>query len=135
MLLPSLELQTVFHALNFDIPDGSAPGNAANSTGERVKISSFLCPSDTDRLTNVASGKSIVVKISGPGTFTFHADGSLSADEKGANLVVFFPTDIPAGPHTYVFTGHTILAFDAFGNETLVSTTDQHPFDVCAALS
>jgi prepilin-type N-terminal cleavage/methylation domain-containing protein/prepilin-type processing-associated H-X9-DG protein len=50
MLLPYLEQRTLYDSLNFDVPDGSAPGAAANSTGQRVAINTFLCPSDTDRL-------------------------------------------------------------------------------------
>jgi hypothetical protein len=41
----------------------------------------------------------------------------------------------PAGPATYIYTGHTVLSFDPDGLLTLVSTTDKNPFDVCAALS
>jgi prepilin-type N-terminal cleavage/methylation domain-containing protein/prepilin-type processing-associated H-X9-DG protein len=50
MLLPYLEQRPLFDALNFQIPDGSAPGTAANTTGQRVAIGSFACPSDVDRL-------------------------------------------------------------------------------------
>jgi prepilin-type N-terminal cleavage/methylation domain-containing protein/prepilin-type processing-associated H-X9-DG protein len=51
MLLPHLEQGPLYNSINFQIPDGSAPGAAANSTGQRVRISTFVCPSDTDRLT------------------------------------------------------------------------------------
>jgi prepilin-type N-terminal cleavage/methylation domain-containing protein/prepilin-type processing-associated H-X9-DG protein len=53
MLLPYLEQRSVYASLNFDIPDGSAPGVAANTTSQQVRIAAFLCPSDTDRLTGV----------------------------------------------------------------------------------
>jgi len=53
MLLPYLDQAPIFNCINFEIPDGSAPGVAENSTGQRVHISVFLCPSDTDRLTAV----------------------------------------------------------------------------------
>src|SRR6202162_3711767 len=33
MLLPYVELRSLYDSLNFDIPDGSAPGTAANTTG------------------------------------------------------------------------------------------------------
>ena len=50
MLLPYMEQKTLYDSLNFDVPDGSAPGAVENSTGQRVAIATFLCPSDTDRL-------------------------------------------------------------------------------------
>ena len=80
-------------------------------------------------------GKSIVLNVSGPGTVVLHPDGSASEDLRGNDVVLLFPGATPAGPATYLFTGHTILSFDPAGNETLVSTTDNSPLDVCAALS
>src|SRR5262245_4658760 len=53
MLLPYLEQRSLYDSLNFDIPDGSAPGVPANMTGQNVRIGTFVCPSDTDRLTTV----------------------------------------------------------------------------------
>jgi hypothetical protein len=87
------------------------------------------------QLTNVGTGKSIVVNISGPGTVVLHPDGSGSEDLRGPGLVFFFPTATPAGPATYLFTGDTSISFTPAGNLTLVSTTDQNPLDLCAALS
>jgi prepilin-type N-terminal cleavage/methylation domain-containing protein/prepilin-type processing-associated H-X9-DG protein len=52
MLMPYLEQRSVYNAINFDIPDGSAPGVAANATSQQVRLGGFNCPSDTDRLTN-----------------------------------------------------------------------------------
>jgi prepilin-type processing-associated H-X9-DG protein len=51
MMLPNLEQGPLFNAINFEIPDGSAPGSVQNLTGQMVRIAIFLCPSDTDRLT------------------------------------------------------------------------------------
>jgi hypothetical protein len=87
------------------------------------------------QLTNTNTGKSIVVNVSGPGTVVLHPDGSASEDLRGSGLVFFFPTANPAGPATYLFTGHTTLSFDPAGNLTLVSTTDKSPLDICGALS
>jgi prepilin-type processing-associated H-X9-DG protein len=51
MLLPYLEETPLYNSLNFDITDGSAPGADQNTTGQRISISTFVCSSDTDRLT------------------------------------------------------------------------------------
>ncbi len=51
MLLPYLDQSPLYNSVNFDIPDGSAPGTDPNTTSQRVAISYFICPSDVDRLT------------------------------------------------------------------------------------
>ena len=51
MMLPQLEQGAVFNAINFQIPDGSVPGSFQNQTSQGVRIATFVCPSDTDRLT------------------------------------------------------------------------------------
>jgi prepilin-type N-terminal cleavage/methylation domain-containing protein/prepilin-type processing-associated H-X9-DG protein len=54
MLLPYVEQGTLFNAINFANTGCSAcPGVAYNSTANRAKINVLLCPSDTDRLTNI----------------------------------------------------------------------------------
>ena len=50
MLLPGLEQAAAYDGLNFDIPGGSAPGTPENLTGQNVRVATFLCPSDVDRL-------------------------------------------------------------------------------------
>jgi len=132
----------------FDIPAGLVCGFELAGTPVANNETTTTYPADANgdvrvlitgtlklQLTNVDTGKSIVVNVSGPGTVVLHPDGSASEDLRGNDLVLFFPGATPAGPATYLFTGHTILSFDPAGNETLVSTTDNSPLDVCAALS
>jgi prepilin-type N-terminal cleavage/methylation domain-containing protein len=52
MMLPYLEQNPLYASINFDIPDGSAPGTPANLTAQDAKLNGFLCPSDSDRLTS-----------------------------------------------------------------------------------
>ncbi|HEY2373371.1 MAG TPA: hypothetical protein VGH82_12670 [Gaiellaceae bacterium] len=88
-----------------------------------------------EQLTNVGTGKSIIVNNSGPSKEIDHADGSADVDIGGSVLVIFeFPFN-PRGPSSYIYTGHTVLSFSPIGVLTVVSTTDNNPFDVCAALS
>jgi hypothetical protein len=82
----------------------------------------------------VASGKSIVVNISGPGTLVFHTDGSISEHLSGSWLLAFFPGDIPAGPQLYVNTGLANITLTAGGQEILLNQSGTQ-FDVCGALS
>lgn len=50
LMLPYLEQGALFDALNFTA-SAAHPGNAANSTAQRMKLALLLCPSDLDRLT------------------------------------------------------------------------------------
>ena len=88
-----------------------------------------------EQLTNVDTGKSIIANVSGPSTQIVHADGSADVTIEGSVLVGFFAPFNPRGPATFVYTGHTVISFSPIGLLTLVSTTDNDPLDVCAALS
>jgi hypothetical protein len=88
-----------------------------------------------EQVTNVGTGKSIVVNVSGPATEIVHADGSADLTIEGSVLVSYNARFNPRGPATYVYTGHTVFSISDDGILTLVSTTDKEPFDVCAALS
>lgn len=88
-----------------------------------------------EQLTNVGTGKSIIVNVSGPSTTIVHPDGSADATLEGSVLVLYNARFNPRGPATYVYTGRTVLSISDDGILTLVSTTDKEPFDVCAALS
>lgn len=83
-----------------------------------------------ERLTNVGTGKSIIVNVSGPATEIVHPDGSADLTPPARCSLA-----TPRGPATYIYTGHTVFSVSDDGILTLVSTTDKQPFDVCAALS
>ena len=51
----------------------------------------------------------------------------------GALLVVLFPTDIPAGPSTVYYKGHTVVNVAADGVSTL-EPPNAHARDICAEL-
>jgi hypothetical protein len=104
----------------------------ADANGDvRVAIEGVL----KEQVTNVATGKSIVVNVSGPETEIVHPDGSAELTSGGSFLVLFNARFNPLGPHTYIYTGHTVISISDDGVLTPVSTTDKDPFDVCAALS
>jgi hypothetical protein len=87
------------------------------------------------QVTNVDTGKSIVVNVSGPTKEVIHPDGTADLTLDGSVMVLFNARFNPLGPHTYIYTGHTELSVSDDGVLTPVSTTDKQPFDVCAALS
>jgi hypothetical protein len=87
-----------------------------------------------NRITNVETGESITVNVSGPLRITFHPDGSATTENEGRTLVFLFPFSIPAGPRTFINSGRVVFTFAPGGPPTLVTLTGQQE-DICAALS
>jgi hypothetical protein len=65
-------------------------------------------------LTNVTTGKQIVVDASGPGNTYLHADGSSFNAGGGHALVGLFPSD-EGGPALFTIVGHETFTRDADG--------------------
>ena len=53
LILPQMEQSPTYNSFNFANLNGACPGIPYNTTGQRITVSAYLCPSDTDRLTNV----------------------------------------------------------------------------------
>ena len=87
------------------------------------------------RATNVRTGKSVLLSISGPGTITFDADGSVTVDGTGRWLTFNLATDTaPFGlPAVMLSSGHLHETMDPTGALTVLSVTGRVT-DVCAAL-
>jgi hypothetical protein len=132
----------------FDVPAGVACGfelaGTPVSNNQYIKtypadangdVRELINGNLTEQLTNVGTGKSITVNVSGPVTQIVHADGSADVTAGGSLIIGFFAPFNPRGPATFVYTGHTVISFSPIGLLTLVSTTDNDPLDVCAALS
>ena len=87
------------------------------------------------RFTNIANGKSASQKSQDAHQHTIqYPDGSQKITTDGAVLIVMFPTDIPAGPSTVYYNGHTVLNLTAEGVGTL-ELPHAHARDICAELS
>ena len=52
----------------------------------------------------------------------------------GHNVIILYPTDVPAGPSTTLYVGQVVYMDDGYGNFTLVKTSGKS-LDICAALS
>lgn len=86
-------------------------------------------------LTNLANNKSYFVAGTGSVQHTVvNADGTQIVSNTGHNVIVFFPTDIPAGPTTKQYIGKIVYSVDLFGNFTLQSAQGRE-FDICAAIN
>jgi hypothetical protein len=85
--------------------------------------------------TNLASGATLALPSNGAVSNTvFNADGSSTVTLTGHNILILFPSDVPAGPSTTLYVGRVVFTADADSNFTLVSTSGTAT-DICAALS
>ena len=96
----------------------------------------FSGTGNTFRFTNATTGQSTIQMSQGAHQQIIqYPDGSLKVTSDGALLVVWFPTDIPAGPSTTYYNGHSVLAISAAGVGTWVTPPRGHARDICAELS
>jgi hypothetical protein len=87
------------------------------------------------RLTNPENDVSILRNISGPGTTTYHEDGSSTLVARGTWFFFFFAGDLGAGspPMSIVNTGTIVIDTLPDGTQAIRSHTGQQE-DVCATL-
>ena len=85
--------------------------------------------------TNVGTGGTYSTKANGAVTHvTYNPDGSSTWITTGHNILILFPTDVPAGPSTTLYVGRVVFTVDSSFNFAL----QQHSgtaTDICAALS
>jgi len=85
--------------------------------------------------TNVDTGANFSTKSNGSVTqIAYHPDGSFTFVTTGHNVLILFPTDVPAGPSTTLYVGRVVFTSDANFNFTLVSHSGTSK-DICATLS
>jgi hypothetical protein len=65
---------------------------------------------------------------------TINADGTQTVQATGHNVVILFPTDVPEGPSTTLYTGRLVYTVDEAGNFTVQSTSGPIT-DICALLA
>ena len=85
--------------------------------------------------TNLSSGKTYETKGDGSNSMmtNIRADGSYTYTFAGHNVIILYPTDIPAGPSTTWYRGVVKYSVDANQVWTLEKTSGP-AFDICAAL-
>jgi hypothetical protein len=86
--------------------------------------------------TNTETGSTLSLKPNGSVTFTTtpNADGSTTYVVVGHNVLIFFPTDVPAGPSTTLYIGRVVFTVDSAGVFTLQEVSGKST-DICAILS
>jgi hypothetical protein len=89
----------------------------------------------TLRLTNVDTGESISFPSRGVGQRSVSSEGITTVSTGGQLLLALFPSDVPAGPSTTLYTGRVVFTID---EETGVFTLQKaagRQVDVCAELA
>jgi hypothetical protein len=85
--------------------------------------------------TNLSTDNSLTLPSSGSvQRTTVNSDGTSTVVSTGHNVLIFFPTDIPAGPSTTLYVGQVVYTVDASGVFTLQSTSGRTT-DLCALLA
>ena len=84
--------------------------------------------------TNVSTGASLTTRLGGAFRVYFNPDGTLTFIGTGQSAVVFFPTDVPAGPSTTLYTGRIVYDVDPATGVATLRDTAGTKVDVCAIL-
>ena len=87
--------------------------------------------------TNLSPGSSKSLTLPSSGSVqrtTVNSDGTSTVVSTGHNVLILFPTDIPAGPSTTLYVGRIVYTVDASGVFTLQSTSGRAT-DLCALLA
>jgi hypothetical protein len=85
--------------------------------------------------TNLQNGTSLTLKTGGSvSRTTFNRDGSYTVTGTGHNVLILFPTDVPAGPTTTLYLGKLVYTVDASQVFTVLQTSGKQ-VDICAVLA
>lgn len=87
--------------------------------------------------TNLSSGAKLTTRADGAVTSTVsNADGSQTTTLTGHNILIMYPTDVPAGPSTTLYVGRVTFTNDTSDPPvTTLNSTSGRATDICAALS
>lgn len=99
----------------------------------------FLSAGKGSQLTfiNLNTGGRLDLRPNGSVTQTrTNPDGSLTVQSTGHNVVILFPTDVPAGPSSVQYVGRLVYTVDPTNNFAFtVRSFSGKSVDICAALS
>lgn len=120
--------------LRIDITGGPQVNKTFTAADGSVRVLSAGKGSDLV-FTNLATGATYALQ--GNGTVTWRrldTSGSARLTFSGHNVVIYFPTDVPAGPSTTLVVGKEVIAVDSSGTFTRLARSGTTT-DICAALS
>ena len=85
--------------------------------------------------TNADTGRTLSLPANGAVARSVKtAGGLLTETDTGHNILILFPTDVPAGPSTTLYVGRIVFTVDAAGVFRLGPTSGRKT-DICAALA
>jgi hypothetical protein len=85
--------------------------------------------------TNLSTGATMSTRSNGaPASVRIGPDGTQMITAYGHQMLIWYPTDSPAGPWSRIYTGRTVFTIDPTGTGTLLSASGTY-MDICAALS
>jgi hypothetical protein len=85
--------------------------------------------------TNLSTGATFSLKANGSVIHTtVNPDGSSTVTDTGHNVLILFPTDVPAGPSTTLYVGRVVFTVDSDGVFTVQQVSGETT-DICAVLS
>jgi hypothetical protein len=85
--------------------------------------------------TNLLTNETLTLKANGSVEHTaINPDGSQTVVDTEHNVVILFPTDVPAGPTTMLYVGRVVFTIDTQSVFTLQSVSGNST-DICTALS
>jgi hypothetical protein len=121
-------------ACDFGLRIEGAGGNAAvRGPTDRHVITAGKGYSLT--FTNLSTGKTLTLDSTGSVQIVKdNGDGTSTVTALGQNVIILFPTDVPAGPSTTLYVGSVVYTVDAFG-VFRIQTHSGTTTDICAALS
>lgn len=84
---------------------------------------------------NMSTGETLTLNGNGSNAdVRINPDGTQRVALTGNTILILFPTDIPAGPSTTLYSGRVVYTVDADGIYTLIQASGKST-DICAALS
>jgi hypothetical protein len=87
------------------------------------------------RFTNLTTGETFSTKSNGAVAHKrYNPDGSYTETDTGHNVLILFPTDVPAGPSTTLIVGRVVFTVDTNQVFTLLDVSGRTT-DICAVLS
>ena len=87
--------------------------------------------------TNIDTGATFSLKSNGSVTHTtFNPDGSQTVVVTGHDVLILFPSDVPAGPSTTLYVGRVVFTISPFPDYVFtLQKVSGKSTDICAALS
>jgi len=127
-------------ACNFDLRVeiwGGGPQNYKEFVDKNGNLVRTLSAGKGSKLvfTNLSTLATLSLKANGAVTKTIiNPDGSSTVTMLGHNVLILFPTDVPAGPSTTLYVGRVVYTVDTNFVYTL-QQVNAKATDICAALS